>query len=225
MVPGNRSVGLHPPPGDPRSGYDEHLYLGPHHRDFGHRQRHPTNGVNLYATVSSKINGSWEPNYFTYTEAGTPAPAALTSPAPGTILPGSSVTFTWSTGSGPTAYLLYLGTTAVGSSNLYASPSTTTATSVTVTGIPTSGATVHATLYSKINGAWQNAKYTFTEAAPATLIGRTPGSVLSGSSVTFTWTGSSPSTGYLLYLGTIQQGSANIYDSGVTTAYVRRRMT
>jgi hypothetical protein len=178
----------------------------------------PTNGVNLYATVFSKINGSWEPNYFTYTEAGTPAPAVLTSPAPGTILSGSSVTFTWSTGSGPTAYLLYLGTTAEGSSNLYASPSTTTATSVTVTGIPTSGATVYATLYSKINGVWKNVKYTYTEAAPATLISPTPGTVLSGSSVTFTWKGSSPSTAYLLYLGTIVQGSANIYDSGTTTA-------
>jgi len=177
----------------------------------------PTNGVILYATVLSKINGSWQSNYFTYTEAGTPAPAALTSPAPGAILSGSSVTFTWSKGSGPTAYILYLGTTGAGSTNLYSSPAATTATSVAVTGIPIVGATVYATLLSKIDGAWQAAHYVYTEAAPATLISPTPGTVLSGSSVTFTWTGSSPSTGYLLYLGTIEQGSSNIYSSPAAT--------
>ncbi|MGP8173543.1 MAG: Ig-like domain repeat protein, partial [Terracidiphilus sp.] len=69
-------------------------------------------------------------------------PAQLTTPAPGSVLTGSSVTFTWTAGRGPTAYELYLGTTGVGSNNLYYS-GLTTATSASVTGLPTNGVTVY----------------------------------------------------------------------------------
>ena len=49
--------------------------------------------------------------------------AALTSPTPGSTLPGSRVTFTWTTGSGVSAYIFYLGTMGPGSSDLYNSQS------------------------------------------------------------------------------------------------------
>ena len=79
----------------------------------------PTYGQTVYATLGSLIGWVWQWAYYTYTEAGTPVPAALTSPTPGSTLPGSSVTFAWTGGAGPAEYLLCLGTTGVGSWNLY----------------------------------------------------------------------------------------------------------
>jgi hypothetical protein len=178
----------------------------------------PTNGVPLYARLDQLIDGVWQHTDYTYTEAGTPVPAALTSPAPGSVLTGSSVTFTWSPGGGPIAYQLWLGTTQAGSDNLYYS-SSTKATTATVT-VPTNGATVFARLYSLINGTWLFTDYTYTEAGtlvPATLTSPAPGSVLTGSSVAFTWSGAGPAE-YQLYLGTTGVGSYNLYSSGVTTA-------
>jgi hypothetical protein len=89
--------------------------------------------------------------------------SALTSPAPGSTLTGSSVTFSWTAGRGVTAYRLSLGTAGPGSRNLYDSRETT-ATSVQVTGLPEVGAKVMVRLDSKIDGAWLFADYTYTEA-------------------------------------------------------------
>jgi hypothetical protein len=180
----------------------------------------PTAGAKVYATLFSYIGGTWYSNVYTYTEAGTPTPAVLTTPTPGTVLAGSSVTFKWTTGTGVTLYALRLGTTGAGSSNLYNSGDIT-ATTVTVTGLPTAGAKVYATLFSYIGGTWQSNVYTYTEAGtptPATMSSPTPGTVLPGSSVTFTWTTGTGVTLYALRLGTTGAGSSNLYNSGDITA-------
>jgi hypothetical protein len=179
----------------------------------------PTNGVTLFVRLWSLMNGTWQSIDYLYTESGTLAPAALTSPAPGSTLTGSSVTFTWTGGSGPAAYQLWLGTTRVGSQNLYDSGATT-ATSETVT-VPANGVTVFARLWSEIDGSWRSADYIYTEAGtpvPAALTSPQPGSTLTGSSVAFTWTGGSGPAAYELWLGTAGAGSQNLYDSGSTTA-------
>ena len=175
----------------------------------------PTNGVTLYVTLFSSINGSWQPASYTYLESGTYTLAAISSPAPGSVLPGSSVTFSWSSGAGPTAYWLYLGTTA-GSSNVYSSGSIT-ATSVTVNTVPTNGVYLYATLYSYINKAWKPASYIYSESGTYTLASITSpaqGSILGGSSVTFSWSAGGGPTMYYLYLGTTGYGSSNVYNSG-----------
>jgi hypothetical protein len=120
----------------------------------------PTEGVTLFARLWSLVNGTWQSIDYLYTESGTLAPAALTSPAPGSKLTGSSVTFTWTGGSGPAEFALWLGTTGVGSSNLYHSGSTT-ATSETVT-VPANGVTVFARLWWEIDAAWKSADYVYT---------------------------------------------------------------
>jgi hypothetical protein len=173
----------------------------------------------VFARLYSLINGTWLFTDYTYTEAGTLVPATLTSPAPGSVLTGSSVAFTWS-GAGPAEYQLYLGTTGVGSYNLYSS-GVTTAKTKTVSGLPTEGVTVFARLYQLIDGVWQHTDYTYTEAGTLTwaaLTSPTPGSVLAGSSVAFTWTGGAGPAAYQLYLGTTGAGSYNLYVSGSTTA-------
>src|SRR5437870_13677355 len=45
--------------------------------------------------------------------------ATLTSPSPGSTLAGATVSFGWSAGTGATEYWLEVGTTGVGSTNLY----------------------------------------------------------------------------------------------------------
>ena len=83
----------------------------------------------------------------------------LITPTPGSTLGGSSVAFTWSPRAGPTQYKLWLGTTP-DPANLYSSGATT-ATTETVSGLPTTGATVYARLYSYVNGVWVCNSYSY----------------------------------------------------------------
>jgi len=87
--------------------------------------------------------------------------AALTAPT-ATVLPGSHVTFTWSTGTGATGYKLLVGTTQGGAT--LANSGVITATSRTVYGLPTGGSTIYVRLFT-LNGATQvYTDYTFTAA-------------------------------------------------------------
>jgi len=179
----------------------------------------PTSGVTLYATLWSRINGAWQSTNYTYSESGTPSPGSLTTPAPGAILPANGVTFQWTSGSGPTQYELWLGTSGIGSSNLYNSGELT-ATSAAVGSLPANGVTVYARLWSRINGAWQSADYTYTEsgtAAPATLNSPVPNSIFTGSGVSFAWTSGTGVTQYELWLGTTGPNSSNLFNSGEIT--------
>ena len=88
--------------------------------------------------------------------------SAITSPAPGSTLSGSSVTFTWSPATGASHYILYLGTTGANSRNVFSSGSLA-ATSVTVSGLPQNGLTIYARLYWQVENAWKDADYTFKE--------------------------------------------------------------
>ncbi|MGB6691881.1 MAG: choice-of-anchor D domain-containing protein, partial [Terracidiphilus sp.] len=170
----------------------------------------PLKGATVYATLYSSINGVWEPVGYRYDE---PLHATLTSPAAGSVLPGSSATFKWTTGRGATSYRLYLGTTGEGSDNLFKSAALKS-TSVTVTGLPMNGAAVYATLYSDIDGVWAPVSSEYKEPLAAKLTSPAAGSILSGSAATFKWTKGDGATGYRLYLGTTGAGSDNLYKSG-----------
>src|ERR1700736_2461374 len=84
--------------------------------------------------------------------------AVMVSPAPGSTLSGSTVTFQWTAGSA-TAYALTLGSTAR-TVDIYSSNVLST-TSVTVSNIPTDGRTVYATLYSQVSNSWISKLYTY----------------------------------------------------------------
>jgi hypothetical protein len=143
-------------------------------------------------------------------------PAALAVPAPGSVLAGSSATFTWSPGIAATEYMLYLGSTGVRSNNLYNS-GPITASSVNVTGLPVNGETLYARLYSLIGGAWECLDYTYTAASQAALTSPAPNSTLTGSSATFAWSAGTGVTMNYLLLGSNGMGSDNLYNSGYTT--------
>jgi hypothetical protein len=147
--------------------------------------------------------------------------ATLTSPAPGSTFAGSSVTFTWTAGTGATAYDLWVGLSGPGSSDLYSSGWLTT-TSTTVPSLPSKGATVYARLYSLVNGVVQHSDYTYTEAVPAagtpaTMISPAQGSTLGSSNAMFTWTAGTDETEYQLWLGLSGPGSSSLYTSGWLT--------
>jgi hypothetical protein len=122
----------------------------------------PANGVTVFVRLYYRLNVTWYSIDYTYTEAGKTVPAVLSaSPISGTTLTSSSVTFGWAGAAGPSEYQLAVGTTGVGSDNLYYS-GVTTLTSETVT-VPTNGAKLYVRLYQRINGAWQSNDYTYTE--------------------------------------------------------------
>ena len=72
-------------------------------------------------------------------------------------------------------------------------------------------------LYSYLAGAWQYVDYTFVEASPAsaTLLSPAPGSTLTGTSATFSWTTGTLVTQYNLHVGTTGAGSYNVFSGTV----------
>jgi hypothetical protein len=147
----------------------------------------------------------------------TPVMAVITSPAAGSTLGGSSVTFTWTLGTGVANRYLMVGTTA-GGSDIYQGYQDS-ATSRTVTGIPTNGATIYVRLMSYING-WQVNDYAYMAASggsppsgpvPSAITSPTPGSTLAGSSATFAWTLGNGIADRYLMVGTTP-GGTQIYE-------------
>jgi len=137
--------------------------------------------------------------------------AVLTSPAPGSTLPGATVTFSWTAGGGVSQYYLYVGSS-VGGGDLYAA-SQGSSTSGTVTGLPTDGRTLYVRLWSLIGSAWQFQDYSYTAASlatPAVLTSPAPGSTLTGATVTFSWTTGSGVSQYYLYVGS-SVGGGDLY--------------
>ncbi len=177
----------------------------------------PTNGSTVWARWYYLLNGSWQSIDYSYTAFGTASGiAVMTSPVPGTTLSGNSVAFTWSAGTNATAYWLDVGST-VGGHDYYSSGNLGNALTTTVNSLPTNGSTVYVTLYSLVNGSWQNNAYTYTAynigSATGILTTPTPGSTLTGSTVTFDWTAGSGASGYWIDVGSTA-GAHNYYSSG-----------
>jgi hypothetical protein len=95
----------------------------------------------------------------TPTPPPTPGPGRIINPAPRTMLPSSSVTFTWSAGSA-TSYVLLVGT-APGHSDIYNSGKLTVC-SIGINNLPINGSTVYVRLRSRMKKKWQFFDYTYT---------------------------------------------------------------
>jgi hypothetical protein len=181
----------------------------------------PSTGVPVYATLYSLISGSWVANpatYNAYNASG--AAATITSPT-GPNLPGTTVTFDWSTSASATAYWLDVGSAAGGNQYYQSGSLPTSQTAATVSGLPSDGVSqVYVTLYSYISGAWVSNAYTYTafngSSAAATMTNpASNNAVLSGTSITFTWTAGSGTTWWIDVGSTA--GGNDIYQSGSIT--------
>jgi hypothetical protein len=181
----------------------------------------PTNGSPVYATLYTIFsNGTKVHNEYTYTAFNAAGAAAvMASPTGGSTLTGSSVTFTWNAGTGATGYWLDVGTAEYGNTIYQSGTLANTVFSKTVSGLPTTGGPVYATLYTidSNSGTKVYNEYTYTAfnaaGAAATMASPTSPSTLSGNSVTFTWNAGTGATGYWLDVGTAEYGNT-IYQSG-----------
>jgi hypothetical protein len=171
----------------------------------------PTNGETLYVRLSTDYSGTVVYNDYAYTAT---TQAAVTFPTAGSTLTGPSVTFDWSAATGANLYYLSIGSTGVGSNNLFNS-GWRDVTSWTATGLPTNGETVYVRITTDYNGLVAHSDTTYSAATAAVLTTPTPETTLSGSSVTFDWTtGTTGATLYYLSIGSTGVGSSNIYNSG-----------
>jgi hypothetical protein len=168
----------------------------------------------LYTLVS----GSWVPNAYTYTAFNAASAAGvLTTPTPGSVLTGSTVTFDWTAGSGASAYWLDIGSSA-GGNNYYSSGNLGNVLTTTASGLPTDGSTVYVTLYSLIGGSWVGNAYTYTAvnttSGLAVITSPTNGAVLSGNTVTFNWSSDASATAYWVDVSNVAPGGNDLDSSG-----------
>ena len=112
----------------------------------------PVDGSPVYVRLWTQLGEStgWVLNDYTYTAANQ-SKAVLTSPAPGSTLPGAGATFSWSAGAGALQYSMSVGTTGPGSFNVY-SQGQGTSQSATVVGLPVDGSTVYVRLWTQFGG-------------------------------------------------------------------------
>lgn len=152
------------------------------------------------------------------------APAAMTSPVPGSVLPANPVTFTWSAGTNVDSYALWLGTASNYSYDLGAWLCGTSRASGSIT-VPYGTSAVYAVLWSNYTNTWHGTGYTcYARPTLAAMQSPTPGSVLPANPVTFRWSAGAGPTNYALWLGT----ATNSYDLGawmMGTSLVSAAMT
>ena len=163
----------------------------------------PTNGGTFYVRLNSLVSGTWQSTTYSYIASGTGTAATMTSPAPGTKLTSATATFVWTAGAGVTSYSLYIGTTAGAHDIAFINAGT--ATSKTVTNLPTNGGTFYVKLNSLIGASWQAKSYTYIASGTgtaATMTSPAPSSTLTSSTVTFVWTAGAGVSAYSLYIGT-----------------------
>jgi hypothetical protein len=181
--------------------------------DYFTVRRHKTR-PNTWVSASHALYGGGNganavPKYLWFGRERDNATAAeMTSPTPGSTLPGASVTFQWNTGYAATQYWLYVGTTGPGSTEIW-NQDQGTGTSRLVTGLPTNGSTVYVRLWSLLPSGWAINDYTYTAALAcekAAITSPAPGSTLPGSTVPFAWSAGANNTEYWLYVGTTPGG-------------------
>ena len=180
----------------------------------------PNDGSAVYARLSSRAGTVWEYNDYSYTAVtGADARAAMTSPADTATFVATSVTFTWSTGTGIDEYYLKLGTS-VGGFDLY-SRSQGTSTSVTVDFLPNDGSAVYGRLWSRAGTLWDYNDYLYTAvtgaAARAAMTSPADTATFASTSVTFTWSVGTGIDEYYLKLGT-SVGGFDLYSRSQGTS-------
>ena len=177
----------------------------------------PSNGSTVYVTLYSYVSGVWLSTGYTYTAYNLAAAGGvITTPTPGSMLNGSSVTFDWTAGAGATNYWLDVGSTPNGNQYEQSGPLGNVLTT-TVSGLPTDGSTIYVTLYTYVSGVWSANSYTYTAfnatGGIAAMQTPVPGSILSGYQATFTWSSDNNASAYWMDIGSTVGGN-DIYQSG-----------
>ncbi|MGA8428573.1 MAG: protease pro-enzyme activation domain-containing protein [Candidatus Sulfotelmatobacter sp.] len=178
----------------------------------------PTNGSTVYVTLYSLVSGTWVGNPYTYTAYNLAASGGMmSSPTPGSTFTSSSVTFTWTAGSGASGYWIDIGSTA-GGHDIYSSGNLGNMLTTTVSGLPTDGSQIYVTLYTLIGSTWSGNAYTYfalnATSGIAQMTSPSNNATLSGNSVTFTWSSDANATGYWVDVSLVGPGGNDLDSSG-----------
>ncbi len=187
----------------------------------------PTDGRTIYIQLWYLANGSWDVLQVQYTAAssggGSGSGPTMLAPALGSVLPGSSATFSWTSNGSPVTKWALEGGSALGGGDLFHDGGTLGAnTTFTATNLPTDGRTIYIQLWYLANGSWDVLQVQYTAASSGggsgsgpTMLAPALGSVLPGSSVTFSWSanGVSEDVTWWIHVGT-SQGTKNIKNTG-----------
>ena len=165
-----------------------------------------------------------------YTMENIPTPG-ITSPAAGSTLTGSDVSFSWAAnGATISSYELDIGTQS--NPTLYYDGTSTTSTSASVTGLPEDGSEVVASFkYTRQGQSEESLSYHYTAYAPAPQTPGVPGitspangsTLTTGSEITIEWSeNGSAQPFYFLYVGTSRGASDVLFKKleGVTSQVV-----
>jgi len=176
----------------------------------------PLDGSAVWVRLHSRIQGAWVAVDTQY-QALQSAPASMTMPTAGAVLKATDQGFAWSAGVGVSAYWLDIGRS-LGGYDLYSNYLGSTR-SFTLDVIPDTGEPVWVRLWSRIGGAWTfvDHRYEGPPPGPARITSPAPGSQLTGTSVTLTWSGSSLAAGFWVNVGT-SQGAYDIHSDYAGTA-------
>lgn len=145
-----------------------------------------------------------------YALEAAPAAAAIVNPPDGSQLAGPSQLFQWNATPGASLYQLWIGNSAGAHDLGYFPEAGTTSTSTLVSGMPTDGRTLHARLWSLIDGTYRFRDHVLT-ASPGGAVITSPaaGSSLAGATQVFQWNDVGASL-YQLWVG----NAPGTYDIG-----------
>jgi hypothetical protein len=169
----------------------------------------------IYARLWTKTGGTWryvDSSFQTGSGVAAPLVATLTYPlndAPQVPVP---VTFQWNAVANAQVYYLYVGS-ATGLNDLVDSRELTQ-TSFTAS-LP-GASTVHARLWTRVNGIWRYVDTKFGTQAVTARMSYPVSGLTVATDTTFTWNAITGAQAYRLQIGTTQ-GGANVLDSGETT--------
>jgi hypothetical protein len=184
----------------------------------------------VYVRLWTRVAGVWQPpldyQFLSPLSCLVSEIGQINSPAPGSTLSGSTITFGWTAGSAALDYWLDIGT-AQGQGNIYGG--VVAATSKQVSNIPCNGQTIHARLWTRTSLGYQTPRdytYTANNGSGACSDGRgqittpVPGSVLTSTITTFNWSAGTNAQDYWLDVGTVL-GQGNVF-GGVVAGLSRQ---
>ena len=117
----------------------------------------PMTGQTIYVQLMTWFPTGRSILYYTYT--GLPIKSVMITPVPGSTTTRGAATFTWTAGQGVGQYGLYVGNQ-LGWGNFLTFYSLT-ATTASVSNLPTNGSKLYVRLLYRINGVWQYTDYTY----------------------------------------------------------------
>ena len=143
-------------------------------------------------------------------------PPGIYSPVPSSTLTGNTATFEWGPEPSATNYWIDIGKEAGGNEYFQSGSLSGSTYSQVVNSLPTDGSTVYVTWYYLLGGNWVSTGYTYTAygaGSAGVITSPTPSSMLTGSSVTFSWSAGAGATAYWIDAGTAA-GSGQYFSSG-----------